>query len=237
MELGHWGGRPGRPHGWAVLAVSLALLALVVAVTGAPHKGRAGFARDSPATTGAGSRHPIDERGQRPTEHLPTPTPPSSAVSNGSDESTTAQTVAARSGDSKATSAVTTSQARLLPTADNTQPTPSTISSPATTTLGGVDQQIIVGNFDYPVDSAMYAVPSLEGSLVVTATWTGTPSLLVTLGCEGNKQTDSGPSGLSVVASTNGGNCDLVLAEPSGDQDTVAYTLTIDNELSSQASP
>jgi len=106
-------------------------------------------------------------------------------------------------------------------------------SPPATTTTvyvaPHVASQSYPGNLTYPDNiSARYSETTTAGEVSGSATWSGTPDLTITVSCPGSPSaSQTGTSGLYVSASSSGGTCDITIAEPSSEQATVSYTLSV----------
>jgi hypothetical protein len=74
--------------------------------------------------------------------------------------------------------------------------------------------------------SAAYPVAS-AGGLSASATWTGTPTLELSLDCPGGESEQAGSSGLSLSIAGPAGDCTVTLSEPSGVEATVSYMLVL----------
>jgi len=83
------------------------------------------------------------------------------------------------------------------------------------------------GNLEYPGNvSAQYSVQS-GGGATVSASWSGTPSLTLSVNCTGGQQSRAGESPLNVSVAGTGGTCLFELAEPATAQATVSYVLDV----------
>jgi hypothetical protein len=82
------------------------------------------------------------------------------------------------------------------------------------------------GNLGDPYTSAAYQLSTTGGEVSSTATWSGTPTLSLEVSCTGATKSLSGSSGLYVSVDAQAGSCTITLAEPTGDEVSVSYTLT-----------
>ncbi len=210
-----------RPHWWAVLAVSLSLLALVAAAT-------------SEHTTGHGTRgrHVAASRNRKATEIPPTPRPlrldhhrhhvnhPSREQRNADDLCPDRET-----GHYRATARRhhhVNHDHHCTPDDDTTttSTTASTIgSAPAPQTRSGDLQQPYVASATYPFTGA--------GAMRISANWSPNDSLSLLVSCPNGSQTAVGTSSAAVVIADADGPCDLTLKIMLVQYDVVSYTLTI----------
>lgn len=113
-------------------------------------------------------------------------------------------------------------------TTTTTSSTTTTTSPPPTYVPPHVGSQSWPGNLDDPYTSASYQLTTTGGEVSATASWAGTPTLSLALTCSGAAQSQTGASGLYVSVDAPAGSCTVTLAEPSGTEATVSYTLTAD---------
>lgn len=235
-----------RPRWWALLSVSLGLMALVVASSHAdrppPTADASGRTRRPVAPPHHLADHPVGSpasRSEPPTSATPTisarPTtpgvspdfppavamasPPSNAPAGG--RSATATTATATTA--------TTTTAATAPEGPPGQPvTPATLPTPGASSGGGTDRwSSQPGNLEFPDNvSATYPLAS-GGGVTASATWTGAPALELSVDCPGGQSGRTGPSGLAVSVAGPAGACTVTLAEPAGIEATVAYTLDL----------
>jgi hypothetical protein len=221
-----------RPYWWAVLAVSVSLLALVGATSGHPDptSGRAA-APDEPAhphqsgsttppATAATTTTTTEPAGGPSTVTTSTPPPASGATSSPDG----AQVLAGRSSD---------------PTTTTTTATTATTTTTTTAATGGSSVAAAVlpvapitmsGALQQPDEaSASYAF-SGAGSMQVSATSTSSAPLLLTVTCPGGTLDQAGSSFVSVVIPDADGPCELVLKETLVQYVAVPYTVTIGPE-------
>ena len=113
-------------------------------------------------------------------------------------------------------------------TTTSSSTTTTTTSPPPTYVPPHVGSQSWPGNLDDPYTSASYQLTTTGGEVSATASWAGTPTLSLALTCSGAVQSLTGGSGLYASVDAPAGNCTVTLAEPSGTEATVSYTLTAD---------
>ena len=123
------------------------------------------------------------------------------------------------------------------PAAGPTDPTTTATTSPGglpgAATADALTPTPEVGNLTYPGNvSALYTVPA-SGLVTATATWSGAADLSLSIACPGRQTQQTGPTGLSVsVAGTtpeggSTGTCAVTIAEPTGTEATVSYSLSV----------
>jgi len=218
-----------------VLALSVSVAVVVLVAWVLPHGGaqiaKADLAQS--ATAGHGSLRTETPGSARPSGS-PTPTSTSVPTTTSTPASATATPLAsAASRQPASTPGAISTQGTVTSTAPSaTVPTvPSTVSgtvaSAPTYTPPHVANQSWPGNLSYPDDvSAQYPVATTGGEVSATATWSGTPTLVLEVSCAGGRQTQSGQSGLYVSLDAAAGSCAVTLSEPAGTQATVSYTLS-----------
>jgi hypothetical protein len=222
-ESGSAGARPLRirPHWWAVLAVSLALLALVAAATS-----------DRPTTSGHRRSALSAQR------HQAAPPPPSPTTTSTTVPQTTTTTVtpstslvvpptgAARENDvsshpATAPAPTTTTTTPVTTAASTGRAAPTQPSGPVATST--TDS----GSLQQPDTAFASYVFTGVGSMTVSVTWTYATPLSLTVNCPGGSNTKVGTSTISVVIPNAGGDCGTTLKETLVQYDAVDYVLTI----------
>ncbi len=222
-----------KPHWWAVLAVTLALMALVAAVSSTTRRA------PSLATSHGTSAHRV----RSPNVSVNSTTVPSDAITPAGTAGT-ASSIGATQEVARATpsngdptgaggSAATTAPVTPTSAPSSTVPTPATGTVPPATTTpptvaasaNGTDT--FPGNLEYPENiSAQYPVTT-GGGVTATADWSGASDLTLAVACPGDQGSRNGPSGLSVSVGGSAGTCTVTLSEPSSVQATVSYSLTV----------
>jgi hypothetical protein len=210
-----------RPHWWAVLAVSLSLLALVAATSGHPggldhHRTLAERSGSAPATTTttttpASTTTTVPGLGANPVS-------PAEATPGGAPalkaQIVTRPSTTQSSAPTPTTSTTTTTTA---PPSGSTVATTPVQPAPVTST----------GDLVYPDDSTATTTFFGVGAMRVTATWPTTPTVSLTVTCPGGGQSAQGSSMVTVLLPVTGGNCIVTLKELLVQFDAVNYTLTI----------
>lgn len=240
---GKAGSEAGRPRWWALLAVSLALMALVASLTtGSPstprtgagaavHRPRGGGGatggRSSVDGTRTDSRPPEDEA----TAEAGTPGSPGARPSLGIGGSPSGG--AGPSTTPSPTEGSTAGPVTVTPTstAPFTTLASGTTSAAVTTTTSPASTRSEVGNLTYPDNvSALYSFPD-PGALEATATWTGGAELTLSVVCPGRTTTRTGGTGLSVSVSQgtsgDGGTCTVSISEPTTVRAEVSYSIDV----------
>jgi hypothetical protein len=227
-DKGPAGARPVRirPHWWAVLAVSLSLLALVAAAasnhpSNSPH-GRASL-RSHPATS-------------QPTLPAPTTSTPASAPASPTSTTSVASTTSTPSPPRVVTTAGTrvgagvANEPSSAPTATSTTSVPPAgpgLAAATTQTTQPADKFARTGTLQQPdIPFASYTFYGV-GSMTVSATWTFATPLSLTVTCPGGAQTRVETSPISVMIPNAGGDCSTVLKETLVQYDAVDFTLKV----------
>ena len=219
-----------RPHWWAVLAVSVSLLALVAATSGRPNPtGDRAAARDEPAnphqssstapgaTTTTTSTTTTEPEGGPSTVTAPTPPPPSRSTSS----TEGARVVVGRSSATTPTTTTsTTTTTTTAPAAGSNLA--AAVQTVTPITMSGALQQPDDASASYPFTGV--------GTMQVSASSTSSAPLLLTVTCPGGTLDEAGSSFVSVVIPNADGPCDLVLKETVVQYVAVPYTLTIGPE-------
>ena len=242
---GRSGDYRGRPVWWAVLAVALGLMALVAAMsfagrTGPTRVADAGHERRGTSAsttvvrpTSGGPAQPSSTTGPA-TE--PTTAPPGTGRSAAVPPTTAPLTSRGTAGPTTGTTLGPTDGTGGSPVTTISSPADSSTTSPATsppemtttTTVPAV--QTFAGYLAYPDDvSATYQTAG-GGIVSAAATWTGTPTLSLTITCTSQHVSRNGESGISLAVTDDhsaGVPCNVTLAEPPSEEGTVSYSLSV----------
>jgi hypothetical protein len=73
----------------------------------------------------------------------------------------------------------------------------------------------------------MYSVSTTGGEVSAASNWSGTPDLSLEISCPTSHTSKTGPTGLYVSVTSTPGMCEVTIAEPSDEQATVSYILTL----------
>ena len=220
------GGPPARrirPHWWAVLAVSVSLLALVAATADRPKTpGSRAAAPHQPAVHHqAGSTAPAPAATTTTTD----PGPGASAVTppTSSPPPTTTSPLGARVvGDQSSTPPTT-------PTTTTTTTSPASGASVAAA-IHPAAPIVIPGDLQQPDDASATYTFTGAGPMQVSASSTSSVPLLLTVSCPAGSVDEAGSSLVSVVIPDATGPCDVVLKETVVQYVAVPFTLTIGPE-------
>jgi hypothetical protein len=216
-----------RPPWWAVLAVSVSLLALVAAATSGhsnPTGGRAAAPDHAanPHQSGSTALPPTTTTTTEPAAGPSTVTPPNLPPSS---PATTSPTEAARVVARHTSDTTTTTTAA---------PTTTTTAAAGVSSLAAAVQPVapitMSGALQQPDDaSASYPFTGV-GSTEVSASSTSSAPLLLTVTCPSGALDEAGSSFVSVVIPDADGPCELVLKETEVQYVAVPYTVTIGPE-------
>jgi hypothetical protein len=216
-----------RPHWWAVLAVSVSLLALVAATSGHPNTPVGTAAAHSPSAL-----HPARSKTAPPTTSTSTSTT-TTEPEQGPDSVTPPTSASLPGSSSTAGARVVVRQSPSVSTTPSTTATTTTSSGSSVAVAAAVQPVLPVkygGNLQQPDDaSASYAFAG-TGSMQVSASSTSTAPLLLTVTCQAGPVSEAGSSFVSVVIPNADGPCDVVLKETVVQYVAVPYTLTIGPE-------
>jgi hypothetical protein len=220
-----------RPHWWAVLAVSVSLLALVAANSGHPHPtgGRAADADESANPPQSRSTAPAPTTATttttQPGPGTSTVTPPTSPTPAPTTSATEGTRAVGRALSAPTTTAATTA----IP------PTTTTTTAPADVSSVAADVQpatpiVLSGNLQQPDDASASSAFTGAGSMQVSVSSTSSVPLLLTVTCPSGTFDQAGSSSFAVVIPNADGPCDLVLKETVVQYVAVPYTVTIGPE-------
>ena len=221
----------GRPNWWVILAVSLALMALLVATSGnTPHHGGGAHAlggstsSDSHGAGAGGSRH----KSVSSTTTSTTTTVPSRAT-----------TKPTQVGDSPTVGATSlTSNSRSLggsgPPAGNTAAPPTTTTLPpvtTTTAAAGVaqpaDRSPTEAYLDPPVDTSDAFSFTGTGAMQVAVVWSGSTYLNLSVSCPSGSQSDGGTGAMQETLPDASGECQATVSEPASESTSLTFTISI----------
>ena len=215
----------GRPNWWVILAVSLALMALLVATSG--------NAKRVPVGAGAhrlGDAQSSESQGVRGTG--------ASSRSTSTARSTTTTTVAPTNANTAGT-ALTSTHAATVPTTEpavsGTAPGPgpattTTVAPPTTTTVpsqpavgAGSHQGVI----EPPAQRSSSVGFSGTGAMQVSVVWSGPTYLTMQVSCPSGTQNVGGSSAMAASLPDASGNCLATVSEPASESTALTYTITI----------
>jgi hypothetical protein len=214
----------GRPNWWVILAVSLALMALLVATAGNPK-------RAVPGTHGIANAQSSDSHGARAAAGGSTRSPSASTASSttttapvGANASTAATALTATHGASVPT---TTGPPAAAPVTTTTVPVP--VAVPTTTTVpssapgAGSHQGVI----EPPAQRSSSVGFTGTGAMQVQVVWSGSTYLTMQVSCPSGSQDVGGSSAMAASLPDASGSCLATVSEPASESTALTYTITI----------
>ncbi len=214
----------GRPNWWVILAVSLGLMALLVATAGstprpAPHRvgGPAEPAERLSPRTGA---HRSAGTGATPssttTTSTTTPTPPPSGSTGPPSSRLTVGTPDTVSTPQPAGQGVTTTT--LAPATTTTTYQSASVPADRTQTQGYLDPPLQASN--------QYGFTG-TGAMELSVVWSGDTYLTMEVSCPSGNQSVGGTSAMDASLPDASGSCLATVSEPSSETVSLTYTITI----------
>jgi hypothetical protein len=213
----------GRPNWWVVLAVSLALIAVLVATAGTtPHeeRGKVAGLRVAAAHGGApvrvGPGHGPTDTTTSTTAPAPAPGPAANGTSLLSAAGPGASRAPAPSGQALATTTT------VAPSATTTvPPVQGTAQQPATR---GTQNE---GYLDPPLQTSQAFVFTGAGATQVSVVWSGSTYLTMVVSCPNGSQSVGGTSAMQATLPDAAGSCRATVSEPSSESTALTFTITI----------
>ena len=221
----------GRPNWWVILAVSLALMALLVATAGSAPRGTG-----HPGA--AGSRVASDAHRPTISGHRSAPAP--GVHAGGGTAATTSTTLPARAFAPSQTP-TTGAGSALLDNHSNatTGTSPSTVP-PATTTTLPPTTTTTSPNAALPADRTQtqgYLSPPLQtsnsfaftgtGAMQISVLWSGSTYLTMKVSCPSGSQSVGGTAAMAASLPDASGSCLATVSEPASETASLTYTITI----------
>ena len=216
----------GRPNWWVILAVSLALMALLVATAG--NTPRPGERRPGVADAPADAQH---------TSLAPGTSPGATSGARQSPATTTTTTTAAR-----ATSDTTRSTTSLLssppsregvtPTTEPPSVTTTTVAPATTTTTTAAatspnDRTQTQGILNPPQQRSNSFAFTGNGPTTISVIWSGSTYLTLDVSCPNGSQNAGGTAAMAVTLPNASGSCLATVSEPASESTALTYTITI----------
>ncbi len=214
----------GRPNWWVILAVSLALMALLVATAGGPSHRKSPPALGHAAATDAGGAARSHHRSDTPAAVTTT----TSTVASGPVTAPDAAGSVLPAGG--ASSLV--SHAGSIGTTGTAPPATTTTAPPATTTtVAGVvqpaDRTQTEGYLNPPLQtSSTFDFPG-TGAMEVTVVWSGNTYLTMSVSCPSGVQNVGGTSAMEAPISDASGECQATVSEPSSESTALTFTISM----------
>ena len=212
-----------RPNWWVILAVSLALMALLVATAGNPKRivrgGAHGIANaqssDSHGARGAGA----SSRSTSASKSTARSTTTTAPVGAGANTAATALT-------STHPATVPTTTAPQAPATTTTTPlvVPTTTTTVAAPPLGAGSHQ---GVIEPPAQRSGSVAFTGSGAMQISVVWSGPTYLTMQVSCPSGSQNVGGSSAMQASLPDASGSCLATVSEPASESTALAYTITI----------
>ena len=209
----------GRPNWWVVLAVSLALIAVLVASAGTTPRPLRVRALGAPTASAAHRRTPTGatDRPLPTTTTTTTTTAPSdAALAAGTSLLSTAP------GGSRGSSAIgpgVTTTTVAAPT--TTVPSPGGAQQPANRSMQNE------GYLDPPLQTSQVFAFTGSGATQVSVVWSGPTYLTMVVSCPNDSQSVGGTSAMQATLPDAVGSCRATVTEPSSESTALTFTITI----------
>jgi hypothetical protein len=222
----------GRPNWWVILAVSLALMALLVATAGTAPRGTG-----HPGAVGSG----VASDAHRPsTSGNRSATAPGGRADGGT-AATTSTTLPARPFAPSQTPTTGTGSALLDNHSNATTGTsPSTVPPVTTTTLPPTTTTTTAPSAALPADRIQtqgYLSPPLQtsnsfaftgtGAMQISVLWSGSTYLTMKVSCPNGSQSVGGTAAMAASLPDASGSCLATVSEPASETASLTYTITI----------
>ena len=210
----------GRPNWWVILAVSLALMALLVATAGNPKRvtgGSHGLASSrSAGTHGKGNGGTVAPERSASTSRSTTTTAPVAAR-------TSATALASTHPGSVAPTTVTPGTVTTTTAVAATPPTTTTTAA-ASQPPGDIREQ---GVIEPPAQRSSSVGFSGSGAMEVSVVWSGSTYLTMQVSCPNGSQNVGGSSAMAASLTNASGSCLATVSEPASESTALTYTITI----------
>jgi hypothetical protein len=209
-----------------ILAVSLALMALLVATAGqTPHRspGRNHALADAATSDARGARHGAPSTG---TTH---PRPDTGAPSTTTTTSPAPPIGGAPSGSLLAGHTLRTGT--TVPSSVPASATTTTVST-TTTTVGQspavpADRTVTQGYLDPPLQTSNSYGFTGNGAMQISVEWSGTTYLTMAVTCPSGTQSVGGTAAMAASLPDASGSCRATVTEPASESAALTYTITI----------
>ncbi len=218
----------GRPNWWVILAVSLGLMALLVATAGgtprATRRGGSARAASRVALTPGAQRRAGTKGGSlsvtATTTTTTTPTitaaPPSSGPADGG-------TALISTGVPRV---VSTPQPAATSVTTTTQAPPATTTT-TTTEPGAVPADRTQGYLDPPSETSNKYGFTGTGAMEISVVWSGDTYLTMEVSCANGSQNVGGTSAMAASLPDATGSCLATVSEPAPETTSLTYTISI----------
>jgi len=216
----------GRPNWWVILAVSLGLMALLVATAGsAPSGSRRG---DHPAQTAA-RISPPGSHGRTGTSPVTTTTP-TATTTTAAGTALGRATIATSLGTTGTSGAVSAPQS-AAPSVTATTVAPAPTSTTTTTTVLSVsvpaDRTQTQGYLNPPLQPSNKYGFTGAGAMEISVVWSGSTYLTMEVSCPSGDESVGGTSAMAASLPDASGSCLATVTEPTSETTSLTYTISI----------
>ena len=218
----------GRPNWWVILAVSLALMALLVATAGNGPRAK----RHDGTLASAPTSHPRRPAG--PADAGASSTAHALRTTTTTTTTTTLPSTARPSGVASGTSLLSSRTLGATATAPPAAvPVATTTTVPPTTTTTSVsasvpaDRTQTQGYIDPPLQTSNSYGFTGTGAMEISAVWSGATYLTMEVSCPNASQRVGGTSAMAASLPDARGSCLATVSEPSSESTALTYTITI----------
>jgi hypothetical protein len=223
----------GRPNWWVILAVSLGLMALLVATAGtkapATHRGSdaVGLAarlhpRSGTHQAAAGGTAP-----STPTTNAATTTTMSAPPSGGTAVASSVRTAATSGGAGAPQAAAPSATTTTLTPAPAPAPAPTTTTSTEPSAPVAADRTQTQGYLSPPLQSSNQFGFTGAGAMQVSVVWSGNTYLTMVVSCPSGNQSVGGTSAMAASLPDASGSCLATVSEPTSESTSLTYTISI----------
>ncbi len=210
-----------HPNWWVILAVSLALMALLVATSGGEP---AGTAHRTLTAATVGDPHSLDGRHAHGMERPRAPaTTTSTTTTTTTTRPTTTTTTSPRPETTvpPASGSILTGTSNAYPTTTTTTTAPAAAQAPAAPS-GSTQEQ---GYLDPPIEASNQFGFTGSGAMVISVVWAGDTYLTMAVSCPSGSDNAGGASGMEASLDASG-SCTATVTEPSSESTSLTYTIT-----------
>jgi len=221
----------GRPNWWVILAVSLGLMALLVATAGGtpPAPRRAGGDADAQAASrtspraGRAGAAPLTPTTTTTTAATTTTGAAAAPTSGGADLASSARTAAASGTAGALPAAAPSVTTTTLAPATTTTTTAAGAPSPSV----AADRTQTQGYLNPPLQASNQFGFTGTGAMEISVVWSGDTYLTMAVSCPGGDQNVGGTSAMAASLPDASGSCLATVSEPTSESTSLTYTITI----------
>ncbi|HEX4434992.1 MAG TPA: hypothetical protein VH012_09175 [Acidimicrobiales bacterium] len=219
----------GRPNWWVILAVSLGLMALLVATAGGPatgpHRGN-GPSEAAARLSPRGDTHHAGGGDATTTTTTAAAAPTTAPSSPAPGASTNVASSVHTTGTSGTAGAPAATSAPAAPSVTTT-----TLAPVTTTTLAGgslpADRTQTQGYLNPPLQTSNQFAFTGTGAMEVSVVWSGNTYLTMQVSCPSGSQNVGGTSVMAASLPDASGSCVATVSEPASETTSLTYTITI----------